>query len=137
MSGQRILIAEDEEAVRTYLERALAAEGYEVAAVADGQGALEALGRERFDLVLADVWMPRLGGLELLARLREEGRPVRAIVMTGDGTPETVLGAVREQAYLYLPKPFARATLVEVVERRDAASDEARTAGIGRTIDAR
>jgi DNA-binding NtrC family response regulator len=62
--------------------------------------------KKSFDLVFLDIWTPKLTGLEVLARVRAgESRP-KIIIMTADGTPETLLRAIREQAYEYLSKPF-------------------------------
>ena len=113
----RILVADDESALRSLLEHVLVAAGYEVLSVADGTAALELLGREPVDLLLVDVWMPGLDGLELLERLAREGRSVRAIVMTGDAAPETVLRAIRQQAHQYIQKPFEPADLLRLVRR--------------------
>jgi anti-sigma regulatory factor (Ser/Thr protein kinase) len=72
-------------------------------------------------LVLLDIWMPRMNGLELLAQMRSEGLQVKAVVMTSDGTPETVLRAIREQAYYYLTKPVEPKKLLELVQGALAA----------------
>jgi len=70
-----------------------------------------------FDLAFLDIWMPGLTGLEVLARVRiGESRP-KMVIMTSDGTPESVLSAVREQAYEYLNKPFQPKEAVEVAQR--------------------
>jgi CheY-like chemotaxis protein/anti-sigma regulatory factor (Ser/Thr protein kinase) len=113
----RVLIAEDEPALRGLLARVLADAGYEVAAAEDGTKALEDLDRDPFDLLLADVWMPGLTGLELLERVRASGRPLRVVLMTGDSTPETVLASIRGQACSYIRKPFTPPELLEIVRR--------------------
>ena len=78
--------------------------------------------KQSFDLVFLDIWMPKLTGLEVLARVRAgESRP-KIIIMTADGTPETLLRAIREQAYEYLSKPFPPKETVEVA----AASTQTR-----------
>jgi len=94
-----ILIAEDDPTTRYLLRSVLKAAGFSVEAVVDGRAALEKLREKNFDLVLTDIWMPRLNGLELMARLRQEAIRPKVVVMTSDDTPETVLRAVREQAY--------------------------------------
>jgi CheY-like chemotaxis protein/anti-sigma regulatory factor (Ser/Thr protein kinase) len=116
-SRARILVVEDEPALRTLIERLLREEGHAVETLADGDEALERLRRESYDLVLIDVWLPGRTGLEVLAELRREGREVRAVVMTGDVQPETVVGSVREQALRYVAKPFTSAELLEQVGR--------------------
>ena len=72
----------------------------------DGIEALEALRTRRFDLLLLDVWMPRMNGLELLATLRTRKARPRVVIMTSDDTPETLLKAVRDQAFRYVHKPI-------------------------------
>lgn len=115
--AKRILIADDEPEVCAMLKRALEDAGYEVERAQDGAQALEKLEQGRFDLVLLDVWMPQVTGLEVLARLREWPSPPRVIVMTGDKTPVTAIAALREQAWEYISKPFTLAALRERVER--------------------
>ena len=68
-----------------------------------------------FDLVLLDVWMPRMNGLELLAQLRAHKARPRVVVMTSDDAPETLLKAVQEQAFKYVHKPVQPAELLETV----------------------
>ena len=114
----RILVVDDDRATRHVLTSVLEQAGFEVSGAKDGVDALAKLARRRFDLMLLDVWMPRLNGLDLLTRLRARRRRPRVIVMTSDDTPETVLKAVKEQAMRYVHKPVAPETLVETV--RDA-----------------
>jgi CheY-like chemotaxis protein len=91
--------------------------GYAVTAAKDGAEALRNIQKKSFDLAFLDIWMPKLTGLEVLARVRAgESRP-KIIIMTSDGTPETLLRAIREQAYEYLSKPFPPKEAVEVATR--------------------
>jgi CheY-like chemotaxis protein/anti-sigma regulatory factor (Ser/Thr protein kinase) len=110
-----ILVVEDDRTTRYLLRSVLKAAGFSVDAVGDGGAALEKLRERHFDLVLTDIWMPRLNGLELMARLRQEAIRPKVVVMTSDDTPETVLRAVREQAYQYLTKPVEAKAVVELV----------------------
>ncbi len=114
----RILIADDDRTTRELLRGVLKAAGFEVVTAADGAAALKKLQEKKFDLLLTDIWMPRLTGLDLLSRLREEPESPRAVVMTSDDAPETLLRAVREQAYHCVAKPVDPQVLVQVV--RDA-----------------
>ena len=113
-----ILVAEDDPTTRQLLRGVLKSAGYAVTTAADGAAALRQLKKNKFDLLLLDIWMPRVNGLELLAVMRRERARLRAVVMTSDDTPETLLRAVREQAYWYVKKPVERRALVELV--RDA-----------------
>ena len=72
--------------------------------------------------MLLDIWMPRMNGLELLARLKNEPDRPKVVVMTSDDTPETLLQAVREQAYQYVTKPVEPKALVQLVHRVLAAA---------------
>jgi CheY-like chemotaxis protein/anti-sigma regulatory factor (Ser/Thr protein kinase) len=118
----RILIVEDDRVGSRILARALEAKGLSVATAADGVEGLQLLRTGEFQLALIDIWMPRLSGLELLAHMRAEGIATKAIVMTSDGTPETLLRAVREHAYRYLGKPIDPKTAVEAVTEALSAS---------------
>ena len=68
-------------------------------------------------MMLLDIRMPRMDGLELLARLRSEPAPPKVVVMTGCDTPETLLQAVREQAYWYVTKPLEGKALIELARK--------------------
>ena len=113
----KILVVEDDPAIRAVIQELLESADFAVTTATDGVDALERLRQESFDLMLCDVWMPRLGGLDLLRSLRVESRtPPRVIVMTADDTPETVLQALREQAFQYIAKPFDPVAMLEQLE---------------------
>jgi CheY-like chemotaxis protein/anti-sigma regulatory factor (Ser/Thr protein kinase) len=119
----RILVVDDDKATRHVLRHVLTNAGFSTSVARDGVEALKALGTGRFDLLLLDVWMPRMNGLELLAKLRTvEARP-RVVVMTSDDAPETLLKAVREQAFKYVHKPVESPALLETVRDALAAPD--------------
>ncbi len=111
----KILVVEDDRPLRHVLCRLLEAAGNAVTPAADGIEALDRLRRKKFDLVLLDVGLPRLNGLEVLSRLHKKKLRPKVIVMTADDTPETVLSAVRDQAYRFIGKPFAPNTVVDMV----------------------
>jgi CheY-like chemotaxis protein/anti-sigma regulatory factor (Ser/Thr protein kinase) len=119
----RILVVDDDKTTRHVLRSVLTNAGFVTSAAKDGVEALKALRTGGFDLLLLDVWMPRMNGLDLLAKLRGlETRP-RVVVMTSDEAPETLLKAVREQAFKYVHKPVAAAALLETVRDVLAAPD--------------
>lgn len=118
---KRILIAEDERATGYLLDKVLKDAGYETQLMTDGVAALEALRAGPFDLMLLDIWMPKMSGLEVLASMRAENLGIKAVVMTSDGTPETVLRAVRDHAYHYVSKPVKPPELLELVRNTLAA----------------
>ncbi len=111
-----ILVADDDPSLRQMIRTLLRRDGHSVTMARDGAVALAQLQKHNFDLVLMDVHMPHMGGLEVLTKVREQGKRPKVIVMTADNTPETVLRAVREQAYQYVPKPFGARQLQEAVE---------------------
>ena len=112
----RILIVDDDRVLRLAVARLLEAEGFSVAQAADGPAALSLLNTEHFDLMLLDVGLPGMSGLEVLSRAGE--LPVRPLIvmMTADDAPETLLNAVRGQAFRYVQKPIAPTAMVEVVK---------------------
>ena len=111
----KILVVDDDRATRHILQKVLTEGGYQTTVAQDGIEALEALGKRRFDLLLLDVWMPRMNGLELLARLRTRKRKPRVVVMTSDDAPQTLLEAVREHAFKYVHKPVDAPGLLETL----------------------
>jgi CheY-like chemotaxis protein len=115
--AQKILVADDDRTTRFAISSMLKKAGYAVTAVKDGAEALRNIQRKSFDLAFLDIWMPELTGLEVLARVREGESHPKIIMMTSDATPETLLRAIREQAYEYLNKPFAPKEAVEAAAR--------------------
>lgn len=111
----KVLVVDDDRATRHILQKVLTAGGYQTTVAKDGVDALEAIGKRRFDLLLLDVWMPRMNGLELLARLRTRKRKPRVVVMTSDDAPRTLLEAVRENAFKYVQKPVAASELLDTL----------------------
>jgi len=110
-----ILIVDDDRLTRLMLSSILEGGGHAVAAAADGAEALRLAGERGFDLVLLDIWMPGMSGLEVLERLHGLAAPPRVIVLTSDETPETLIEAVRRQAGRYLTKPVEAERLLSVV----------------------
>lgn len=120
----RILVADDDAATRHGVSRLLEKAGFEVSEAADGIAALSAIQEKQFDLAFLDIWMPHLSGLEVLARIRMGASKPKVIVTTSDDTSETLLRAVKEQAYDYLSKPFPPRKAVEAAERALSANEE-------------
>ena len=119
---KRILVVEDDRPTRHLLTKVLKGAGFSVATAKDGVEGLKQLRKDKVDLVLLDVWMLRMNGLELLAHLRNEPKRPKVVVMTSDNTPETLLRAVREQAYRYLSKPIEPKKLLDLVRSALATS---------------
>jgi DNA-binding NtrC family response regulator len=102
----RILIADDEAAIANGLSAILNDAGYEVEVAADGQKAVERLGSERFGVVLADLKMPKLDGIALLKSIRERNIPTEFVMITGQGSTELAIEAIKEGAADYIEKPL-------------------------------
>jgi two-component system, NtrC family, response regulator PilR len=121
----RILVVDDNELSSQFLQDALSLASYEVELACDGEQALERLTRESFDLILLDLKMPRMGGVELLGHLTDARITVPTIIMTGmpevitSGLPEEEEETIRgyRATCSYLPKPFRSAQLIHIVER--------------------
>jgi two-component system KDP operon response regulator KdpE len=105
MSGPRILVVDDEPAIRRTLRANLAARGYDVVAVETGEAALEEAAARRFDLVVLDLMLPGLSGLEVCHALRAES-PVPILVLSARGEERTKVEALDLGADDYLTKPF-------------------------------
>lgn len=111
----KILVVDDDRTTRYVLQNVLNGAGFSTSVAKDGVEALKALRAERYDLLLLDVWMPRMNGLDLLAKLRTSKNRPRVLVMTSDDTPETLLKAVREQAFKYVHKPVDSPALLDTI----------------------
>jgi two-component system response regulator HydG len=112
-----LLVADDDEAVRLSLERALTREGYGVVLAPDGQTALERLRQGGVDLLLSDLRMPGLTGLELLKLAKEVAPDVDVILLTAFGTVEEAVRAMKDGAIDFLTKPLQRSQLLRVVRQ--------------------
>ncbi|MBI4414437.1 MAG: sigma-54-dependent Fis family transcriptional regulator, partial [candidate division NC10 bacterium] len=117
MTEPTVLVADDEVGVRESVGRALHREGFRVIPAEDGQAALDALRRGGVDLLVADLRMPGLGGLELLRAAKLLAPEVEVIVLSGHGTVEEAVEAMKEGAYDFLTKPFGRAQLVRAIRQ--------------------
>jgi CheY-like chemotaxis protein/anti-sigma regulatory factor (Ser/Thr protein kinase) len=113
---------EDDRALRRAVVALLQGAGFQVEEAGDGVDALARLQREAAALVLLDIGLPDMSGLDLLSRIRGDAHPPRVVIMTADDTPETLLLAIRRQAHRYVRKPFAPAQIVRIVKDALAAS---------------
>ena len=112
-----ILVVDDEESIRQIARDFLGNEGFEVDLAEDGPTALEKIKQGRYDLVLSDIKMPQMDGLELIHRVRKANPHLITILMTGFGSLETAQAALKEGAYDYILKPFHLVELRQAVER--------------------
>jgi len=108
----RVLVVEDDEAIADVLRRSLRAEGHEVKSAGDGAEALTAAEQFTPDLVVLDLGLPRLDGIEVLRRLRADGSDVPVLILTARAETDNRVEGLDTGADDYLPKPFERAELL-------------------------
>ena len=122
MAAEKILIVDDEEGMRRLLDRLLSREGYETTTVGSGEEALRQMRADTFDLVVTDIKMPEMDGLQLLEEIKAYNPSLPVIVITAYGTVENAVQALRAGAYDYITKPFEsdelRLTVAQVLERQ-------------------
>jgi EAL domain-containing protein (putative c-di-GMP-specific phosphodiesterase class I) len=118
----KVLVVDDEPAIRRVLRDFLEMEGFAVDTAADGEAAVTRLSKDQYDVVISDLKMPKLGGLELLSEVSKLNPDALTIVMTGFGTVDTAIHAMKAGAYDYILKPFkvdvVLATIVQGLARR-------------------
>jgi two-component system response regulator PilR (NtrC family) len=119
--AERILIVEDEEALRESMNKQLSREGYEVDGVASCSAAFERIECSSYDMVIADIMLPGVSGVELLKRCRESHPNLVVLIITAFASIETAVEAMRAGAYDYIVKPVAHEELMSVV--RNALRD--------------
>ena len=117
-----ILVCDDDATTRKMVQGILKSGGLSASTAADGQAALKALRKKKYDLVLLDIWMPKLSGLDLLELLHDEPHIPKIVVMTSDQTSETLLRALRGRVFQFLAKPVEADSLLTLVN--DALSVE-------------
>lgn len=113
----RLLVVDDEKVIREILAEFLTMEGYVVRSVEDGQKALDELKLRPYDMVISDLKMPKLSGLQLLEKITEANINVLTVIMTGFGTVETAIEAMKKGAYDYILKPFKVEEVVHTIRR--------------------
>src|SRR5579872_1856314 len=113
----RVLIVDDEKFIRDILADFLGMEGYIVRTAEDGAAALAELNNAHYDLVISDLKMPRMGGIELLDAIGTTAPSALTVIMTGFGTVETAIDAMKRGAYDYIMKPFKMEDVVRTVRR--------------------
>lgn len=113
--SEKILIVDDEVSMRRMLEILFAQEGYEVQAAESAEAAIEALNACPFDLIVSDLRMPGLSGLDLLRRLKADDSPSEVVLMTAYASTESAIEAIKLGAFDYVTKPFQVGELVNIV----------------------
>ncbi len=115
----KVLVIDDESGVRRTLSMILEDEGYQVLSASDGKEGLDLALKEEPDLVLCDIRMPRLGGLEFLGEYRKQKGQALVIAITAYGSNELAVEAMQKGAYDYLPKPFTTAEVVLTLRKAE------------------
>jgi len=114
---EKILVVDDEKNVRVLFERILAKEGYEVECAASGSEAIDKLANNSFDLVVTDLKMEGIDGLDLIRKGKKTNQAIPFILISGYGTAQTAVSATQEGADVYLMKPIDMKDLKLAVKR--------------------
>ncbi len=117
ITGERVLIVEDEPSTRLGLTELVRTWGFTTDSAADGEEALKRVTAFRPSIIISDLVMPRMGGLELLRALKDDGGDLTIVILTAQGTVETAVEAIREGAYDYLTKPIEPQRLKILLEK--------------------
>ena len=137
MANATILIADDEPAVTTPLEAVLSADGYTIVVVSDGTAALERLEQDDIALVLTDLKMPGLDGMQLLEAIRSRELLAECIIITGEASVDTAVEAMRHGAYDYIEKPLTKQKLTRLKALISKAIDKESTRRKNRELSSR
>jgi DNA-binding NtrC family response regulator len=124
MARKSILVVDDEKSQREILEMILSAAGYNVTTASSGEAALKFAAEARFDLVLTDLKMTGMDGIELLQQLLANDSSIIVIVLTAHGSIDSAKEALRRGAFDYLQKPYERDTLLDTIRRAIGKLDE-------------
>jgi len=114
----RILVADDDESLRSILKQVLSMDGYEVNLTSSGEEALAAFKKEPFPLIITDIRMGKMSGIQLLQEVKRLRPDTQVIIITSNATLDTAITAIQAGAYDYLTKPFDDIALISSVARR-------------------
>ena len=117
MGNNRILVVDDEEIVRNLLERTLGGKGYAVETVEDGNAALEKVKKDSFNLLITDLKMPKISGIDVLRELKKTNPYVEVIIITGYPTIDSAVEAIKIGAFDFICKPFDMQAIISTIER--------------------
>jgi CheY-like chemotaxis protein len=113
----RLLFVDDEEALRVLVKAQLEAEGFQVETADDGDTAMEILAKQSYDVILLDIRMPRVSGIEVLQQVRKRGIKSRVIILTAVDDLSVAIEAVKNGANDYLTKPYQISSLMSSIQR--------------------
>jgi len=125
----KILVVDDDQGIRDFLEIMLSREGYEVTCAADANKALSQCKKEKYDLILTDLKMPKIDGIEFLKEVKDICQETMVILMTAYASPETALSAMKEGAYDYVEKGFdiedIKTIIISALDKKGVKRDDA------------
>lgn len=117
MKSHRILVVDDDPAIRETLKTLLTMKNYAVTTVADGPSAIEEVKKDKYHMVITDLMIPRMNGIEIVKSLKEVDRDLQCIIITGYATVTTAVEAMKAGAFDYLMKPFNSAEVLILIQR--------------------
>jgi len=123
MESHKVLIVDDDPEFRKAMGRMFEKSGYEAKITGDGNEALEALSNETFDLIISDLRMPRLDGVELMSEIRRKGLETPIIFLTAYGEVESYMDLMNLGAFEYVNKPIKGQEILDVAKRAIEAHD--------------
>ena len=126
--GSRILFIDDEDIVLRSCKRIFASDDYEIDVASSGEAGLDMVKEKSYDIVVTDLKMPGIGGLEVLKKLREEKPEVTVVIFTGYANVETARDALKNGAFDYIPKPFTPDELRDVIKNAINSRQDAKSA---------
>ena len=113
----RVLLVDDDPAILLSLARILEHEGHQVEGVSEAESAVNLVAREKFDIVVSDIGLPGMDGLQLLRLVHEQDHDLPVVLMTGLPTIESAISAVAHGAIHYMVKPFGSAAMIDLISR--------------------
>lgn len=122
----RVLIVDDEDIARISLAEILRLEGYTIKAVESGEAAVDILRKEPFDVMVLDLKMPGMSGIDVLEAIDEEAGEMKVIVLTAHGSMDTAIQAIRYRVHDYLLKPVMPENIVRCIENAVTRTEEER-----------
>ena len=124
LATKRVLVVDDEEGLRSLISQVLRDDGHDVVTAESGEAALELFAREAFPIVLTDIFMKEMTGLDLLAKIRAQNQTTQVVIMTSNASLESATAALRSGAYDFLMKPFEDLDAISSVIHRAAEKVE-------------
>ncbi|MBA4371704.1 MAG: hypothetical protein C0402_02450 [Thermodesulfovibrio sp.] len=115
--AERLLIVEDEETLRESLKRVLTQAGYEVDSVGSSEAALQTLDKKSYELIITDIILPGVNGIQLLKKCKEKNEKVKFLIITAFASIETAVEAIRAGAFDYLVKPIQHQEIKDTIRK--------------------